>query len=488
MFKFFKSFKTLLLFNVVILIVGIVIILIIDSHSGFLIKNISLLGETNSAEVYQQEINITFNKPIGKNFTTEKIKIAPDVKYKVDLLGNNVKVVFLENLNYSTEYIIDLSKVEDIFGNNLEKNTIFKFLTKEMFLSFVRYNAEIQEDSVVLLNLNTQKEEEIFRGKEIKLLSANNKFIVFTYKEDKNSRLNENIKIFNIATKNLETVKLNNFRVRKLTIDPNNSKILLIAQKIELQNINGKEIVVPSKDSPLQNLYELDIQTKKLKLLNIFESEASILDVWFMPSGNSILIKANAIFNPGYYYIYNLSTKNLQPLNAFLSLNSINSAQNKIVGINYNNLETYSSDTHIEIIDTNLDVTTTYLDSSVSDPIFKNKNDSIIFSKNYKNIETIRGPFEIIELQTNGDLIPILLLENYSLENPIISYDDSILVIEKFSIDSILNLFSTSEQTRENRDFIYHIKPGIADLIIFDMKEKNIIKELKNSFSAVFIR
>lgn len=492
------KFKITIILIYFFLIIGIVILTYFNNIVDFQIIKIKIndvdIQNIKEIGIRDQQLKIYFNRPFRINNNEKMIKIYPETEFVTKTSASILKIEFIQNLDYNTQYRIEfLENLVDIFDNKLSRNKEIYFKTKNPEILYIERNYPNQKDKIIKLDLSNFTTKKILTDKLIKQISANKKYV--SYINVLNSEY-EDICYINFIESNPDSEKkclnLEKFLIKKIQVHPNENKIFFIGQKQqEIDNYSGNRIKIPDLNNPHNNLYIYDINTNDLTKKLILDYNTDILDLKISKSGKYMLVKLNDVNNPGYYYLINTNdlTK-IQPLNSFLSLQDFNFLENQIIGVNFNRLNTYDSTGNlVQTIDQDLQITDVINNENlIFDVIYKNKTPKIIFSQKYQENESFIGLFEIkiFDLTTKEDS-SLLKEEGFSLENPKISSDDNFLVVEKFTNEQIeKNTFDISE-FKIKRDFVFHFKPGRGNILIYSLKENKLIKEITNSINPIFI-
>ncbi len=105
---------------------------------------------------HNQQLIINFSNPIARQSIKDKITISPSIDYNYFISNDNktISINFLDDLKYSTIYIVKIKKdIRSTYDNVLKEDYTFYFLTKSDYSNFNLCNASMK-NSLGEMNLD----------------------------------------------------------------------------------------------------------------------------------------------------------------------------------------------------------------------------------------------------------------------------------------------------------------------------------------------
>lgn len=453
---------------IISVVIGLLILIVIFVYLGSSVSNhvriITVTGGQENAEIVGTKIVVRFSRPVVKDNINDYLQMTPDTPFTSNFLQNDLQIIFKTNLNSGTDYKLVINKdIKDIYGQPMQNDKEFTFKTRVQTITYLKKSSD--GDQVVRSNQDFTNQKTLFQSKTIKDFSITKTYLgVIVVNEDKT----QNLIIKNLIN-NIET----NFDLKDqtvLSIDINANEALFVLQRVEKQ----QDYIIP-QGNPSVNIYNID--TKEVKLFTPNETAMNVLVAEFSPDGGSILCRTY----DSYYYIANKNgTETPIVIGRFQTTGGFNSNLNKIIFTEFDPLQAFTSFPFITVFNSNRELNSiTNGETFVIDPKFHNKNDEIVYSEKYKDLGSGVAYFRVVSQDEKGVVLKLLEDENFSLELPQLSFDDKILIAERYTEEDLTDFDN-------QRDFLNFRKPIFGDLVTYDIENGKSLGVCENCIEAHF--
>jgi hypothetical protein len=414
------------------------------------------------------------NQIIQYNFTqniSNKSNISfvsePEIKdVSIKFGQNSIQLIVNEILENSQKYNIKLQgDLLDNFGRKINFDSSFQFETQGNDFIFKKINEN--NEVIFLSNTNNFILDKIYQTTEVKKYSATDAYIALIEKLPTGF---EKLVVIDYAGKVLFEDKTQNKLYGNVKIS-SDSKYLMYSS----QDAVYLEFLIP-KSSNILHILDIGSEFKNIELSERIKSE--IMDFYFTSDNRTILIKKS----DGNYYLADFLDRERGEtlIGRFTSFGGFDLQNSKIVFTSYDPLVTYSSFPFISIFKSNRQIINITDGSQyVTNPVFY--KDSVIFSRQYKDIPGSRGLMEVVEYDLiNEKIYKLAKFEGLSLELSKISQDHKILSLESYSPNSLSDMDKLRLYSNET-------KPYRADIVFFDLNSKEHIYTIFSAQELIWL-
>lgn len=455
-----KNFRKILFTAFTFLTVFILVFAFLNFGLKTKIKEITVNGGTQSAEINNQIINIKFSHPANKKYIENHITVDPVSPFLLNWTDSkSLQVKFRESLNTNTDYNLNIKSD----NKNLNEDFNFKFKTKTLKLIYIEKSEGETVNRIVQTDENFEKKEVLFEKENIVLFSKNKNFLSLV---TRNPNRTNNLFLIDLKTRESKQIDLPASLISSISMSPVKDEFLF-TRSDALQKGND---VIPSQEYSL-NIY--NIKKKEYKKINPENTAIYIREAYYSPDGTAILYQTDANL---YYLVDTESYSKLVAVGKHDSSGGFNSEKNKIL---FNDLSGFNPS--IFIYNTNRQIQNLELEKVYPvDPSFLNNFDDVIYSQKID----LENPASFLYEIKRTDILKkqsksVLKQEGKSLENAKISPDDKYLVIERFDTKRQIN-------PKDFRVTGFQLKPGNAELIIYDLKNEKVIDKAVRGINAVW--
>lgn len=471
------SFNKILAIVFSLLSVITILLIFLNATSKPHIRNIEVEGGNAQAEFYDSKIKIYFNTPILRTENNKPIdfknyiSFEPSTEFNSTWSGNTLFLIPKATLLEDTDYKITINPgIKDIYGNSIDSTFSQNFKTKPLTITYLQKNYPKSKDKIIKRNLKSSNEEVLFEEENIKEYSLNKDYLIVS---NTLSDKTNNVQILDLQTKFKKDLGFKNTNISRIDISKNINVFIYIYQDVKPAD------PIPQPLST-NNIKIYDLTTSKVTDFNPNNTASDVMDANFSPDGRSILYRTS---DSSYFLATVDSTDNPIAVGRYIGTGGFNKDGTKVLFVNYDPLQTYSSFPFIVIFTSDRKtIQITDGQTYTVDPIFSNTTDDIILGLRYKDLLGAQGLFKVSEvspgLYENTFVFKDVYTEtNYSLELPKPSWDDRYILAEKYDQAALLDY-------QNQRNFINQRKPNKANLIIFDRKENKVISEIPNAFDG----
>lgn len=454
------DFKKILIITYSVLILAVFILAGLNLFVPPHVRDIEIDGGVTQAKVVGNKIIINFSSPVNKEKIAEFISIEPGVKYSLNWIGTKLQVILKDNLSYSTEYLLRIKGgAEDAYGKKFDRDFEYRFKTKELKLTYIdKELSDTDKNTIIENNIEMNAPRELFQENNIKQFVRNENFLVVVY--DRGDKT-YNMKIKNLKTNEVQDFDFKDKKIAKIAMSPKRDEFIYSLQDISY--IEGNYFL-----SGDYKLIRYDIRRKVESSLNLNNTAVDVMDFKYSPDANSLLYRGV----DGTYYLLDLNNQtNILPLGTHAAIGDISNDKQEVIFINQDPIAYTNPNPFFEIKNAEGgDGVMINAQDWIIDPIYNsNDKNTIIYSEKIKDIERTRGIFAIVSYnQESGERKLLVASENVSLERPRLSKDGRFILIEKYSVDDLLNY-------KNQREYVFQTKPSRGRIIIYDILNNKVI-------------
>ncbi len=417
------------------------------------------------ADRVNQSIKLKFSREI-KLDDTFKVYFKPEIlNFSVNLNKNLLSIDINEPLKSNSEYTLKLTgQVFDFFDRSIALPSEFKFTTPKNLFLYKNYKNDTE--TLILSNADDFSKKEVYRSNQIKKFHASDKYIVVIEK----------------LPNGYESIKLFDYEGNVILEEKDKSKIYLEAQI----SSNSKLLLFSSQDA-VMSTFLIPKDVSKLYLYNIENStfnkldtniNSEVMDFYFAYDNQTVVLKKT----DGNYYLFDITNLKSNPtmLGRFATFGGFNINNTQAIFTFYDPLNYYSLFPIITIYGANRqtrDITDG--NTFVANPVFG--IDQIYYAQKYKDLDGSRGLLEIVSYNiNNGEIKTLITHDGFSVELPKISKDYSLMAIEKYSTDSLMD-------NNKLRIYFNEVKPYNSDILIYDLQNLNLLKVIENAHDVIWM-
>lgn len=457
-----QRFRSLILTVLIISISLSTLLIILSLRKQLELENFSYSTNQNGEALYtNQRLVLSFSRPLkSQNFdeSNPPAKFTPDIKASFTVSRNKLIIAPQELLSPSQEYKISFnSNLQDIYGNTF--NSDLSFTTASEKLAFIR-TLEAQ-NQLVLLDASDFSEKILYTGEKFELFDINKDYFIIFLPES------QEIAIYSLQSlEKVHSLSMSNQKAFWVEISSINNEIVFVSQPYT----DG----VPSD---IERVFHFSLDSKELKEFDPMETAQDVKFLELSPDGKYVLYQG---LNQ-YFYI-----ASLQNPEKFINLGDhISSGGFSLNGdvISFLTISASQSKTtfpYIQIKSPDGESQTSFSETSeqILDPFSLSQNSEVYFARRYQDLPGTKGLYAIYS-EKDTNIEEVLKQEGFSLELPKISASSNYLFAEKYTVASLKAL-------KELRGYNFYAKPINSSIIIYDLKEKEIIKEY-HGYSLKFL-
>jgi hypothetical protein len=461
------KFRLAVFTTFLLMFAGICFFAILNLTGRTHVRFVEVKTANQALETVDQIIKFNFSAPVNKDSTQNFITITPQAEFSTAWSNNTLFLVFKENLSYSTTYKVLISGMKDRYAQSVEDYS-YEFTTKKAQLAYIQKSISEEGDSLVISDADFGNKNTVFQSETIQRFAANSQYAaVVTEVKGEND-----IQIVKLSDKSRLDLGLENTLIQSIEFSPVRNEIAYTAQKIIVEG----DSVFPQTEMKVL-IYDIDSKiTTEFKPLG---SSNNILNIKYSRDGMNLLYKTVDSY---YFYLPLNDPEAIVQLGRYLGDGGTNFANDKIVFVTFDPLQTFSSSQYLSVF--NADRTIQNItDGSIPvfDPMYYYRSDNLVFSQKSRDLEMTPGLYKIVEMSEDGGVKDILTDDDHSLELPKISPDDRYVAIERYSEYDLLSF-------TDRRNFGFQSKPATAGLVIYDLQEKNLIDTGVLGIEAQWIR
>lgn len=445
----------------------------VNNNSTPKITGFSVAGGPNNAQFINQSIKIDFNRPMRNvSLTKADILMTPEANFTTSWSGNSLYIYFYENLQANTQYQLTLTtNIEDQYQKFLAENVTYTFKTQNYQFTYLEDTSS--EDKIILADIEN-KRSTLFFSENIQLYDINPNYLVTISIVNEVDSL---ISITDISEKDnpieVKNFVLANTKIARLDVSPTLSEFSYLAQRIEK---SPEGFLIPKSGSLI---YRYDIQQDSSTTINPDETANDALVLAYSGDGRYLLYRGTG----AQFYIIDLKDPSKAIiLGQFQSFAGINFDASYILFSDFDILGTFTQLPFVvrfKVIDRSTEVLTDPSEYVIDPQFFQTKN-SILYSRQYREAIGSQGLFEVVLRNDTNQIIQIIREDNFSLELPQPSVDDSFIAAEKYSEKALQDIQNT-------RSLILQRKPKDASIVIFDTNSSKKILEIENGYELRWI-
>jgi len=428
------------------------------------VKKIEVMGSQFQAEISNQKIKVTFSHPMQKNNVLEHLTFEPRTSFDLFWKENELSIVFNENLKSNTKYQIRLSKeLQDTYNQKLASDVIYSFKTKQLALFYIEQDLLNKTERLVHTNAEFGDKTILYENQNIQHYAVNKKYIVIS---TRNADGSNTLHLIHRESKKIKEISFTNHAISNLTIQPEGTTAMFIGSAME-QTEAG---LLPSSNT---YIYAYNISNDKIERINPQNTANYATNLIYSSDGSALLYQGD---NATYYLLDSKNYDNLVIIGRHDMSGGFNGKNNKIV---FNNIINFSP--NISIYNSNKQESVLTGDEIFPiDPVFAHSSDTIFFSSKIAQEDLALNQFEIKAISVDKKISDIVSIKDKSLELPLISQDDRYLVIEQYDTDA-------SVDPSDIRIVGLQLKPGTAQLIIYDIETQKIIDKGITGINALWL-
>lgn len=439
--------------------VGIALFIILNIHIRANVKEVVLSGDKNSLDLANQILKIKLSHSVQKQEIENSLTIMPPIASNITWPDNKtLEINFKEPLQADTKYLLKINSTK----KGLPETFSYEFKTKALKVTYIEKTKESSLHKIVESDINFSQKKVLFEKNNIKQFSRNKEFVVvLTLDDDKTNSLF----LVNINNGSVDQIDIGASLVSSVSMSPTENKFVFNRSDA----IQRGSDVIPSQEYNL-NIY--DIPQKKFIVINPQNTAAYILNAFYSPDGSAILYQTDASL---YYLVDTKTYENVIAVGKHDATGGFNFEKNKIV---FNDIIGYSPG--LVLYNTNRqEAILTSPEIYPIDPTFSYTSDDIYFSQKIDKNNPSSFLYEIYSINSNRETKSILKQEGKSLEGAKISPDNRYLLIERFDDKKVVD-------PKDFRLVGFQVKPGVADIIVFDLKENKILDQTAIGANAIW--
>lgn len=449
------EFKKIVVIVISTLVVAILVLSLLATNIQTRVKRVDMLGDRENAQVHNQKLEFKFNTPVSKVSSEVEVKIFEneeqvDLETKNFVIGESIHVFFENNLNYNSNYRVELAGVRDVY--EAEVNSIStQFQTKSPSFYYMEQTDEL--DKLMKYDVESKEKAIVFETNNIQNYVFNNNYIAIVVEEAEYTDLI----ILDTNGNKVGEQRFGFKQIGKIDMTQTENRILFALQEYEYDG----DFVVPTTG---RELYYFDIELEKLEKFEYGGIAFDVDDIVISPDSNFVLVEDST---EGFYLIdLNDNTSGIA-LGRYISTGGFNRAADKILFLTFEP-ENYDRSIFITYYDIETGVKElTHGEYEVIDPSFFGDSDQVVYARVKEQFES-RGVYRIVKSDLQGNESEVYDEDGVTLEFPKISYDDRYVVLEKYSYESLVD-YNFSRATG------YLTKPNRADLVIYDLQNNKVI-------------
>ncbi len=431
---------------------------------------ISVLGGVESAEQAGQQVRIGFNRPINWDNQNELITINPEVDHSLYSAGDTLVVVMNEVLQPQSDYTITISdQLQDVYGKKIEDKYDVSFSTKSRSLAFIVRDES--GDRIVKSNDSLQNLEDLYTADTITRFEINDDWLAVVSAFDTGAT--ELIIVDRATGREKRLESSGESRISALDISEELGKIMYTAQPVEIAG----EIAIAQGPHIIKTY---DFNTGETEVFETGLGEQDYIEVRFTSDGLGLIVRAG----DGTYYLFDFNNTDVNvSLGKHIAVSNFSKDGDKVMFMDQPIGQVYSAYPTVVIADEDRNLTDVTTSGEFwIDLRFMNTSDNVLYAEQYAELAGAKGIFRIFKYNPQTKESEFLLQdeEQRSLELPIPSPDDELLVIERYTEADQLNYEGL-------RNMEFQTKPANADLIIYNMGSGKIIDPGIRGVSAVWI-
>lgn len=456
MFK--NKFNKIVTISFTVIAIFIIALIGLNTFSLPHVVDVSIIGGKDSAHIKNQQIKITFNRPILKESIEKYITTQPSFDFRPLWSANSLLLIPSQSLDSNTTYTLTFSgEITDIYNEKLEHDYVYTFRTNSPELALIEKNVNTNQNTISVFDANLNKKEELFSGNNIKFYGINTNYLVVVSEENFANK----VTVINRVSKEVRSLDFQNIRIGSFTFSPSpyKNEFAYTKQTIEVKS----HYYIPKEEAKIY-IYNLDDNSEKI--FNPNNTANDVVSLKYSQDGNSLLYKSGDSF---FHLAETSNIDNYTSLGRFLAEGNFNYDSTMIAFLAFDPLNVYTTNQYITVFDSERNTKDFQNDNvPVLDPRFLNRSNKIIFSEQTKELPSTKGIYKLVSFDMDGNKEEILESEDYSLELPVISPDDRYIAIEQYT-EIQLTDFNNS------RSMGFQNKPNLSTIIIYDTIEKRVI-------------